>query len=192
MTDTPPPLTRETYAAGRREVRGHDHAVCVYEGPAELGAAFGAFLREGLTRRDLTVFVHSFRDDDEAWGFVEKAHPEASRLRKDQLVLVHLYEAAFEGGNRRIDQDHVTGVIGRLSDMVRRNKLHGLRIFVDASRQYFTQQREKEWFAFESWLGRRLQADVGLVCAYQREDATRPDLFPEMLRTHSYRFEAPR
>lgn len=193
MTGTPPPpLTREAFGAGRAHVEPHDHAVCVYEGRDDLVRAFATFLDEGLAKGELNVLVHGFDHEEEAWAFVEDARPDAKRLRQDQLVLVDLYTRSFEAGRRRIDYEHVTKVVGALVDMARSRDMGGVRIFVDASRRYFGEKRDQEWFAFEAWLGRRLQAKVGLVCAYQRADATRADLFPDMLRTHAYRFEGRR
>lgn len=186
---TPAALTPQTYLAARHTVEAHDHAVCVYDRHEDLVAPLARFVDEGVDRREFVIFVHSFPGDEEAWRFVEKARPDARKLR-DDFVLVSLYRDAFEGRGQRIDYDHVMGVVGSLVDAARAKGRRGTRIFVDASRVYFRDGRQKEWFDFESWLGRRLQAEVGLVCAYQRADATRPDLFPDMLRTHAYRFDA--
>lgn len=184
------PLTHATYQQTRGEVHAHDHAVCVYEKHADLVAHLGRFVEEGLRRHELAIFVHSFESDDEAWRFVEEAHPSA-RAQRDDVVLVSLYRDAFHGKSPKIDYDHVMGVVQHLVDTASSKGRRGTRIFVDASRRYFDEKRDAEWFAFEAWLGRRLQAAVGLVCAYQRSDATRPDLFPQMLETHAYRFAAP-
>ena len=173
----------------RPHVEPHDHAVFVYEGAEELGAGLARFIDGGVKAHHVSVFVHSFGTDEEAWAFVERHVPEARRLHSDELVLVSLYREAFEGSGPRIDYARVAGVVGGLVDAAQRRERKGVRIFVDASRRYFEEQRQEEWFAFESWLGRRLQAAAGLVCAYRHEDATRPDLFPDMLRTHAYRFE---
>lgn len=174
---------------GRPAVDPHDHAVFVYDDQDALGEGLAAFIREGVERHELSVFVHSFASDDEAWAFIAARAPTARRLRADELVLVSLYREAFEGEGARIDHERVKGVVDDLIARAERDRRRGVRIFVDASRRYFEAAREEEWFAFESWLGRRLQAAAGLVCAYRRADATRPDLFPEMLRTHAYRFE---
>ncbi|HWH08617.1 MAG TPA: MEDS domain-containing protein [Candidatus Thermoplasmatota archaeon] len=187
-----PPLTPASYPRGRAEVHPHDHAVFVYERTEELGEGLAHFIREGVARHELSIFVHGFATDNEAWAFVERHLPDVRRLHKDEFVLVSLYREAFEGAATRIDYARVTGVVGSLLDRAQRTGRRGVRIFVDASRHYFDARRDGEWFAFESWLGRRLQASAGLVCAYRHADATRPDLFPEMLRTHAYRFEAPR
>lgn len=175
----------------RTEVHAHDHAVCIYGTHDELVAPLAHFIEQGLERKELTVFVHSFPRDEEAWEFLERAKPGARRLSDERLVLVSLYKQAFEGEGARIDHEHVERVVGGLLENSRRDGRHGLRIFVDASRVYFRDQRAAEWFQFESWLGRRLLPGAGLVCAYRRADATRPDLLPEMLRTHAYRFDAP-
>ena len=173
----------------RAHVHPHDHAVFVYDDVETLGHGLARFIHGGVEAHQVSVFVHSFATDDEAWRFVERHVPEARRLHSDELVLVSLYREAFEGTGPRIDYDRVTGVVGGLVDHAEKRQRKGVRIFVDASRRYFESDRQAEWFAFEAWLGRRLQASAGLVCAYRRADATRPDLFPEMLRTHAYRFE---
>lgn len=188
MTETPP-MTPATHAQGRPRVETHDHAVFVYDHPDELGRGLARFIRDGERARQLSIFVHSFAGDDEAWSFLEEHLPEARRLHADELVVVSLYRDAFEGEAGRIDHARVASVVGGLVDRAQQGRRRGTRIFVDASRRYFEAGRDAEWFAFESWLGRHLQAATGLVCAYRREDATRPDLFPEMLRTHAYRFE---
>lgn len=121
---------------------------------------------------------------------MKRAYPEADRLREDKLVLVSLYTEAFQGASPRIDYEHVGRVVGGLVEAATQGRRGGVRIFVDASRRYFEEARVREWFDFESWLGRRLQSKVGLVCAYRRQDAMREDLFPEVLRTHAYRFGA--
>ena len=193
MTErAPPPMTRAAFERPAHDLHPHDHAVLVYDAPEELGAGLAHFIRTGAGRGALNIFVHGFPRDEDAWRFVEEHAPDARDLAEQELVLVSLYREAFEGKGTVIDYEHVTGVVGSLVDRAQRAGRSGVRIFVDASRHYFDAKRDAEWFAFESWLGRRLQANAGLVCAYRRQDATRPDLFPEMLRTHAYRFDAPR
>lgn len=188
----PVALTPATYAVPRHEVHPHDHAVCTYGSESDLHEPLGEFIRDGLQRRELSVFVHSFGTDQEAWDLLERAYPGAAKLRSDQLVVVSLYKDAFEGARGRIDYDHVTGVVGSLLDTATEQGRGGVRIFVDASRTYLSTQRSKEWFDFEAWLGRRLQANVGLVCAYRLADVMQPDIFPQVLSTHAYRFDAKR
>lgn len=190
-TPDPPPMTPEGYERASHDVHAHEHAVCVYDSHDDLEAPLGRFIEQGVAQEQLTVFVHSFASEAEAWAYLERAHPGAGDLRNDQLVVVSLYRDAFEGDGRRIDHEHVARVVEDLVKMAEEHRRAGTRIFIDASRVYFADRRADEWFEFESWLGRRLHHEVGLVCAYQRSDATRPDLFPEMLRTHAYRFDAP-
>lgn len=174
----------------RSKVEMHDHAVCAYRTEEEMLAALAAFIGEGLSRNELAVFVHSFESDDAAWEFVHRAAPTIDADVRDNVVVVSLYQAAFEGAARRIDREHVGRVIDGLVERAQASGQAGTRIFVDASRRYFADSRSAEWFDFESWLGRRLQAKVGLVCAYQHGDIMRPDILPEVLRTHAYRFDA--
>lgn len=173
-------------------VEPHDHAVFLYEEQAELEEALGAFLQDGVGRRELAVFVHSFPRDDEAWSLIERANGESPKLRADDIVVVSLYRDAFEGPTSRIDHPHVMAVIGSLLAKAQAQGRAGVRIFVDASRVYFAEGRTREWFDFEAWLGKKLQSSLGLVCAYRRQDALRPDVFPEVLRTHAYRFDVTR
>ena len=186
----PEPLSESSYEAPRHAVEPHDHAVCVYDSPKRLEASLAHFLDGGESSGELSVFVHSFASDEEAWATLERARPGA-RDRAEGLLVVSLYRDAFEGGARRIDFDHVGRVVDGVLGAAASAGRNGARIFVDASRVYMDEARVDEWFAFEEWLGRRLQARVGLVCAYREADALRPDLFPRMLRTHAYRFDAP-
>lgn len=173
---------------GRVGVEMHDHAVCTYDTEEEMLGALTAFVQEGVGRNDLIVFVHSFDSDEAAWRFVQRATPGLTPTQREALVVVSLYTQAFEAGARRIDHEHVGRVVADLVDRARSGGRAGTRIFVDASRRYFAGARTAEWFEFEAWLGKRLQAKVGLVCAYQRSDIMRPDVLPEVLRTHAYRF----
>jgi len=188
----PAPLTRNDLDRPRQGVEAHDHAVCTYETQDELLAALRAFVNEGLAKGDLVVFVHSFGSDDEAWQFIKRAAPAVKDEPVESVIVVSLYEAAFEGGARRIDYEHVGRVVESLDQRARDAGKQGTRIFVDASRTYFAGARAAEWFAFENWLGVRLQARIGLVCAYQRADIMKEDVLPQVLRTHAYRFDAPR
>lgn len=174
----------------RDEVHLHDHAVCTYDSTDTLVAALGRFVREGLAKRQTNVFVHSYETEAEAWRLLERAYPGAERLRADELVVVSLYKDAFEGKAGRIDYEHVKGVVTSLVGAAGKAGRQGVRIFVDASKVYLRTRRSDEWFAFESWLGRRLDASVGLVCAYPREEAMRPENLPRVLETHAYRFDA--
>jgi hypothetical protein len=192
MTQGPPELTRASFDEARKDVHPHDHAVFTYGTRGELTWALGAFLADGVAREELTVFVHAFETDAEAWALLTAARLDAPRLRSDQLAVVSLYKDAFEGAAGRIDYEHVKGVVGGLLSMAQQRGRKAVRIFVDASRVYLATQRSEEWFAFEEWLGRRLQNSVGLVCAYRREDVMQADVFPRVLRTHAYRFDAPR
>lgn len=191
MHDPPPALTKEGYDQARNTVQMHDHAICTFEEEGDLLAPLRAFIEEGIRRQELSVFVHSFADEAQAWDLLDRARPGASQLRSDQLVVVSLYTDAFQGEMPKIDYDHVMGVVEGLTKKAEESGRAGVRIFVDASRVYFKEKRSREWFDFESWLGRHLQPNVGLVCAYRREDAMRPDLFPDVLATHAYRFDAP-
>lgn len=189
MTDVPP-MSRQALEAGRPDLHLHDHAVCSYATQEEMLAALAVFVGEGRARNEQMVFVHSFPTDEEAWAFVARAVPDISEPRERSLVLVSLYESAFEGGARRIDVEHVGRVVEELVHTAEKAGRRGTRLFVDASRSYFAADRVREWFEFESWLGRKLQAKVGLVCAYQRADIMRPEVLPDVLRTHAYRFDA--
>ena len=187
MNDVPP-MTRANLEHARAGIEPHDHAVHIYDEEEDLLKPLASFIDGGLRLKQSSVFVHSFPDERSAWEFVVRAHPDAEALRRDQLVLVSLYTDAFQGGSPTIDYDHVNEVVGSLVAAAEAGKRTGVRIFVDASRRYFAEGRVDEWFRFESWLGRRLQADVGLVCAYQSADVLRPDILPQVLHTHAYRF----
>lgn len=186
----PEPMTESSYAQSRATVDPHDHAVCVYDSAEGLSHNLAHFVDEGLERNELCIFIHSFPSVDHAWTFLERARPDVRTLHQDQVFVVSIYREAFQGEKERIDYDHVTSVVSSLLQSATDSGRNGVRIFVDASRAYFGERRQQEWFEFEAWLGRRLQSSVGLVCAYRREDAMRPDLFPDMLRTHAYRFQA--
>lgn len=173
--------------APRKPVEAHDHAVLAYTTEDELATALGAFVREGSERKELIVFVHALESDEAAWDLLALAAP---GIGKDEgIVVVSLYEQAFEGGAGRIDHDHVQSVVGNLIDTASARGRAGTRIFVDASRRYLGGGRADEWFRFERWLGRKLAAGVGLICAYRRDDIMREEILPQVLETHSYRFE---
>lgn len=184
-----PPAMRDL-TPGRASVAAHDHAVCAYATEEELLAALATFVHEGATREDLIVFVHSFPADDDAWSFLKRAVGD-EELRRADVIVVSLYTEAFEGGSGRIDHEHVGSVMAALVQRAADTGRHGTRIFVDASREYLSSSRGDEWFAFEGWLGRSLQAKVALVCAYPREAVMRADVLPRVLETHAYRFDAP-
>lgn len=185
-------MDERTFEAGRSQLVAHDHAVCAYASDKELEAALAAFLEGGLARRELMVLIHAFPDEEDAWALLERARPGAARLRSDELVVVSLYRDAFEGSGSRIDYAHAQRVIESLLARARGVGRAGVRIFADASRVYLAADRAREWFDFENWLGRRLHHVVSLVCAYPRGDALRPEIFPQLLRTHAYRFEPTR
>lgn len=172
----------------RHATEAHDHAVAVYHDRDELTRLLGAFVDEGISRGRLVVFVHAFRTDDDAWRFVEGARPGARA--NPGVVVVSLYRQAFEGDTGKIDFDHVVRVVDSLILSATQNGRKGVGIFVDASRVYLDGRREREWFDFETRLGRRLHHAVALVCAYTATHAEDPRLLPDMLRTHAYRFEA--
>lgn len=174
---------------GRTTARPHDHAVLSYARTDELIAALLAYVDQGVERHEVTVFVHSFEDDEAAWSFLERGRPNVRRLAGDELVLVSLYEPAFERGGR-IDHEHVAGVVGDLSERAAAQG-RGLRIFVDASRRYLDSGRGDEWFRFEEWLGTRLRDAVALVCAYRAEHIEDAAVLENVLRTHAYRFQPP-
>lgn len=189
MTGSHDAMSRPALDRARSDLKLHDHAVCLYEDEAALGAALAAFVREGAGRHELCVLIHSFGSDDDAWRFLE-ASCGGEGPPRDDIVLVALYTEAFQGGKPRIDHAHVAEVVGSLTARARTAGHSGVRLFVDASRRYLGEGRADEWFEFEAWLGRRLQAEVGLVCAYQRSDALDPANVARVLATHAYRFGA--
>ena len=183
-------MTPESWERVHHKLHPHDHAVAMYSDREGLRAALGTFLDDGIEANDLMVFVHSFESDRDAWALLEDARAGVGELRSRQIVVVSLYKNAFQGEQPAIDHEHVGRVVDSLVKQAGSSSRRALRIFVDASRTYLHEGRLEEWFAFESWLGRRLQARVGLVCAYRREDVLRPDVFPRALDTHAYRFGA--
>lgn len=185
-----PALNPDSWQRVHQHLHPHDHAVAMYADREGLQAALRRFLVDGVAANDLMVFVHSFGADQEAWDLLEAAHGGSRDLRSAQIVVVSLYKHAFQGENPVIDYEHVGRVVDGLVRQTEASSRRALRIFVDASRAYLQEGRLQEWFAFEAWLGRRLQARVGLVCAYRREDVLRPDVFPQALETHAYRFGA--
>lgn len=190
VTFTAPP-DRPYAHIWRASVDLHDHAACIYETRAELADALGAFLHEGLEDKECCIFIHSYPTGEEAEELLETAYPGARRLRDDRLVVVALYQDAFQGESPEIDYEHVQRVVSGLVQQAKESGLRGIRVFVDASRVYLDAHREEEWFAFESWLGHHLAADMALVCAYRRQDVCQPPLLRQMLETHAYRFVAP-
>lgn len=191
MAETPP-MTEREMSRPRRTLALHDHAVCAYDTQEEMLASLSEFLIDGERGHELMVFVHSFDGDDEAWEFLRRAAGGRDHLQAENIVVVSLYRDAFERGQGRIDHAHVATVVDSLSKRASESGRAGTRLFVDASRQYLKDGRADEWFEFEAWLGRRLQANVGLVCAYQRTDIMQPEILPRVLRTHAYRFDAVR
>ncbi|HVL49305.1 MAG TPA: MEDS domain-containing protein [Candidatus Thermoplasmatota archaeon] len=173
---------------GRSDVRPHMHAVNVYRDGDGLLRAITRFIDDGIAAGDVMVFVHAFRDDEEAWAFLDRARPGARTLAEDRLVLVSFYQTAFERDGS-IDVEHVARTVSTLIDAAVEEGRSGLRLFVDASRTYFDSDRVDEWFEFEAWLGRRLDSEAGLVCAYREPDLRDPDVVARVLETHGYRFE---
>lgn len=162
--------------------------VFVYVDRAQLVRGLSSFLAEGMRKSEVMVLVHAFGNDEEARDLVVEAYPEALPLLDKRLFLVQLYREAFELRGK-IDHAHVEKLVTSLVEHAETSRRSGVRIFVDASRIYFASGRTKEWFTFESWLGPRLSARAGLVCAYQQRDLDDSEVLAEALRTHAYRFE---
>ncbi|HUR69162.1 MAG TPA: MEDS domain-containing protein [Candidatus Thermoplasmatota archaeon] len=187
MSSAPvPPMRRDALESGRRNLAAHDHALHVFSSEAQLGEGLAAFVREGEAQNELCVFVHSFPHDEDAWRFLERSLE--GRAPPRDMVLVRLYTQAFQGASPRIDHAHVAAVVDSLTALASKDGRASVRIFVDASRRYLGTGRADEWFAFEAWLGRRLAATVGLVCAYQKSDVYDPAHVARVLETHAYRF----
>lgn len=182
-------MTPEEYTLARSNVRPHDHAVFVYSDETDVLLPLDHFLREGIHFRELTTFVHAHPSTQQAHEFLKGKIPDVpAREESKDLVLAH-HRDAFERAGR-IDPKHVEGIVGMLSASARGSGRQGVRIFVDASKQYLDSGRADEWFAFESWLGSRLHADCGLVCAYDARHLQEPEVLAKVLRTHAYRFNA--
>ena len=180
-------LTQDSFRTTRSTVNAHDHAVFVYDDEHDILLPLDRFLAEGAKRRELAAFVHSFPGNAEARGFLSgKVADFDAREREGDLTMAH-YRDAFERAGR-IDHPHAASVVQMLKDTADGSRRKGVRIFVDASKNYFDAGRVDEWFAFEQWLGPRLQADAGLVCAYRAKDLEDPAVLRRVLETHAYRF----
>lgn len=174
----------------RSSVMAHDHAVLVYDAEHEVLVSLDHFLREGLDRRELTTFVHAFPTPREAHGFLATKIPDVPAREAARDLIVAYHQDAFERAGR-IDHAHVEGVVGMMAQSAKARGRQGLRIFVDASKKYLASGRADEWFAFESWLGPRLHAECGLVCAYEARHLRDPATLAKVLATHAYRFTPP-
>lgn len=183
-----PSLTREGFRASRPRVEPHDHAVHVYDDLDDLLMPLEQFINDGSRIKDLNVFVHSFRDNDEARSFLARGVADLHQHEQDGCLSSAPYREALERG-QRIDHDHVAGVVEMLRSSATSSGRRAPRIFVDASKNYFDEGRVDEWFEFERWLGPRLEADVGLVCAYRAKDLEDPRVLARVLETHQYRFD---
>lgn len=173
----------------RSEVHPHDHAVVVYDDENDLLVPLADYIEQGLREGDLSVFVHSFEHNERAREYLKKGMGETvGRHEADGNLTTAPYREAFERASH-IDHEHVASVVAMLLDTAKRSGRRAPRIFVDASRNYFDTGRVEEWFAFERWLGTRLQAECGLVCAYRASDLRDPKVLAQVLETHGYRFE---
>lgn len=177
--------------ASRDHVAAHDHAVLVYDEIEDMLAPLDHFVEMGARERDLSVFVHSFKANDEARGFLARRVAGVLKHETEGGFTTAPYREAFEREGR-IDHDHVASVVSMLHANAKATQRRSPRIFVDASKNYFDSGRVDEWFAFERWLGPRLQSDAGLVCAYRAQDLADPRVLQQVLETHQYRFDAPR
>lgn len=186
-----PHLTPEGFRTSRDQVAPHDHAVFVYDDVEDILMPLEQFIREGSRERDLSVFVHSFHDNNEARTFLSRSMPDITKHEAEGDLSSAPYTEAFERDGK-IDHDHVGGVVTMLSSTAETTGRRAPRIFVDASKNYFDAGRVDEWFAFERWLGPRLQAKVGLVCAYRASDLQDPKILNQVLETHQYRFDGKR
>lgn len=167
-------------------VHGHEHVCQVIDDQGGLIGALREFLA-GLDRRE-GVFVHRYTED-QAWALLAQAGPAQDLKAAGRLRVVH-HRDAFEGRAPRIHHDHVAEVVQQqLEDAAARG--HGLSILADASHAYISSGRAQEWFAFENWLGARLQQDVALVCLYWAQDLEQGDCLGGMMRTHLARLAAP-
>ena len=183
-------MSRDDLHAHRTDVHPHEHAVLVYDDLADILAPLERFVAQGVQARDLSVFVHSFADDQQARAFLRGKMDDLPRREAEGDLTTARYAESFER-NGRIDHGHASGVVRRLHQAAKASSRRAPRIFVDASKNYLDAGRVDEWFAFESWLGPRLQAEAGLVCAYRARDLRDPDVLRRVLETHAYRFDAP-
>lgn len=171
----------------RSRVTPHDHAVCVYDTETHAYRELNGFLREGLTAREVTTFVHAHPSSADATRAMDRHIKDARLLRHAHDLLVAHHRDAFEIAGR-IDASHAVGVVGALIRDARARGRAGTRIFVDASKEYLAAGRKEEWFAFESSLGPRLHAETSLVCAYEAKHLRDADVLARVLATHAYRF----
>jgi len=187
-----PHLTKESFEQhAHHDVKPHEHAVFVYDEETDILVPLAQFIEQGAREGDLSVFVHSFPHNEAARAFVSAGFPDAPKHEADGGLAAAPYREAFER-DAHIDYDHVGGVVDMLRATAARSGRRAPRIFVDASKNYFDAGRVDEWFAFERWLGPRLQAEVGLVCAYRSSDLRDPKVLAQVLETHQYRFDAKR
>lgn len=184
------PATTESFRAIRADVKPHDHAVFVYDDERDMLLPLDRFLDDAAERGELAAFVHSFPGSQDARRFLlDEVDDLPEHEQRGDVTLAH-YRDAFERAGR-IDHQHAASIVGMLKGSAEGSGRKGVRIFVDASKNYFDAGRTEEWFAFESWLGPRLQADVGLVCAYRASDLRDPEVLRRVLETHAYRFGVP-
>lgn len=173
----------------RADIHPHDHAVFVYDDVTDILVPLERFLHDAADRKELAAFVHSFAGTHDARLFVGEKIAALPDHERDGVVTMAHYRDAFEKGDH-IDHDHAVSVVGMLKETASGSGKSGVRIFVDASKNYFDAGRTDEWFAFERFLGPRLKADVGLVCAYRASDLEDPHVLRQVLETHAYRFGA--
>jgi hypothetical protein len=168
-------------------VHAHDHAIVVYGDTADLAEQLALYIAEGIVQRERTVFVHACDGAGERDRLLAEVRPDF-RMLEDQghLRVVH-HRQAFEREGR-IDTAHVGEVVREALQQAGRDGHRGVRLFVDASRAYLGADRADEWFAFERWLGPRLEPAAALVCAYRRSDVQGLEL--PLAETHGARYDA--
>lgn len=163
----------------------HEHVCQVARSEDDLVATLRTFLKT-LVDRD-GIFIHRYSAED-AQRLLALADPDES-LRREATLTVATREAAFQGPYPRIHHEHVAETV-QAAVAAAQSRKHGLAILADASHAYIKSGRAQEWFDFETWLGRRLDQDIVLVCLYWQADLERPEILDGMMRTHLARLSA--
>jgi len=147
-----------------------DHAVLFYETPDEKQQCLFTFLRGGLERGEVAVYVAGEEPPEQVRRDMEKFGIEVEECEAEGSLKVYNYDPWYMKRGSPNPPSEIIQNWMKLVEEARAKGKKGIRATSEASLQFIRRGKTCELFEYEASLGRRLQISVVAVCAYSLKE----------------------
>ena len=143
-----------------------DHAVLFYETLDEKQRCLFTFLKGGLERGEVAVYVAGEEPPEQVRRDMKQFGIEVEKREGEGSLKIYNYDPWYMKGGSVNPPSEIIKNWMKLVEEARAKGKKGIRAASEVSLQFIRRNKTRELFEYEASLGRRLQTSLVAVCAY--------------------------